>query len=124
MPLAPKYHELPWKTSAALDARKTHLDKLTLPDMGFQYLPSLRANHKSKMAHVVKDPPVFLTQATPTRWTDLHIISLRTQAENTKDDEHIKYPADFVENRTQIISQKQRFKIRVLVVSYTSLSIA
>ena len=116
---AGKCHKLPWKTSAALDARKTHLDKLTSPDMGFQYLPSLRAITTSKWHMSLKDPPVFLTQATPTRWTDLHIISLRTQAANTKDDEHIKYPADSVQSRTQIISQKQRFKIRVLEVSCT-----
>ena len=52
----PKCQELQLNTSAALDARKTHLDKLTLPDIGFQYLPSLRANHKSKWHMSLKDP--------------------------------------------------------------------
>jgi len=33
---AGKRHGLPWKTSAALDAQKTDLDKLTLPDIGFR----------------------------------------------------------------------------------------
>ena len=38
---------------------------------------------------------------------------------NTKNDETVKHPADSMRNGTHIISREQRFKIRVLEVSYT-----
>ena len=72
---AGKRHALPWKTSAALDARKTHLHKLTSPDIGFQNLPSLWANHKIRMTHVLQGHFRVPGAKTPTRFTDLHIIT-------------------------------------------------
>ena len=52
-------------------SKNTNLHKLTSPEIGFQNLPSLRANHKIKMAHVLQGHFRVPGATTPTRFTDL-----------------------------------------------------